>query len=74
MADRKEIPLELAIELVKQAYRRVAHFEGEWRAMEANPAAGSLDRAVARTRMESTELEFSWQWRNVRRIFEEKGL
>ena len=69
-----EISLELAVELVKNAYERVEHFQAKHLETQADPYSDSDDRDAAREAFESNRREFGRQWKNVKRIFEEKGL
>jgi hypothetical protein len=73
MAD-EGIPLERTVELVKYAYERAAHFEQSFRDSELDASKTEDQRSDARLRRDSAEREFAWQWRNVKRIFEEKGI
>lgn len=54
--------------LVLKAINRIIDARDAWLKVERNPVTTASDRALLRDKFQRVELEFSWQWENVKEI------
>ena len=69
-----ELSTDKRIELVRIAIQRIRSAHEVWLDSQRNAASTGTERSLKKNQFDSAEKEFSWQWRNVEAIFEEKGL